>query len=207
MKRKRILKEKFYQRITHQQRLNVIYDKYIHNSSIKKMATANNLNYNSVRNILNSYKLTGRTNKMGIRSKVPKSSKKYDEDLESQIVDKKQGQNAAVSQLNILKDEKNVDETVSLMSDEDPELGDESAPVLLSGPDIQFQAKSLDLGDSFSSLFLYIDHEDEEASRELDKQKTLKLFDNKRVLYPYNLAEKHPGDSGENKDQINMDIS
>lgn len=72
MKRKRILKEKFYQRITHQQRLNVIYDKYIHNSSIKKMATANNLNYNSVRNILNSYKLTGRTNKMGIRSKVPK---------------------------------------------------------------------------------------------------------------------------------------
>ena len=32
------------------------------------MAEANNLNYNSVRNILNSYKLTGRTDKIGLRS-------------------------------------------------------------------------------------------------------------------------------------------
>lgn len=62
-KRVRILKEKFYKRITHDQRLNVIYGKYVHGASLKELASENHLNYNSVRNILNQYRKTGRTNK------------------------------------------------------------------------------------------------------------------------------------------------
>ena len=60
-----------YQKITHIERLNVIYSRVIHQLSLNEISAELNLKYNTVRNILNAYKNSGRTNKKKYIRKTP----------------------------------------------------------------------------------------------------------------------------------------
>ena len=59
-------------KITHSQRINVIYMKTVQNLSIVDIEKKTGLKYNSIRNIINAYKKDGRTNrKNGGKSTSP----------------------------------------------------------------------------------------------------------------------------------------
>lgn len=60
---RKIYDHTIYQKITHIERLNVIYSRVIHQLSLNEISNEQNLKYNTVRNILNAYKNSGRTNK------------------------------------------------------------------------------------------------------------------------------------------------
>lgn len=67
---------KGYQKITHDDRINIIYDRFVHNLSDKEIQEKSGLNYHSVRNIIKQYKYKGRTDKKDGRAsmKVVKNS-------------------------------------------------------------------------------------------------------------------------------------
>ena len=52
-----------YSRISHDQRLNIIYSKTILDMTLHEISEATGINYNSVRNILKNYNDDGRTNR------------------------------------------------------------------------------------------------------------------------------------------------
>ena len=61
-----------YMKISHSQRINVVYMKTVHNLSIVDIEKITGLKYNSIRNIINTYKKDGRTNrKNGSKSRSP----------------------------------------------------------------------------------------------------------------------------------------
>ncbi len=62
---------KQYDKISHAQRLQVLYLKLVHSLPLKEIQELSGLKYHSVRNILKVYKKSGRTNKKNFRSKEP----------------------------------------------------------------------------------------------------------------------------------------
>ena len=52
-----------YKKITHSDRIAIIYLRHVHNYSLHKLESSLNVKYNSIRNILKAYDESGRTNK------------------------------------------------------------------------------------------------------------------------------------------------
>jgi hypothetical protein len=61
--RRKVYDHTIYKKITHIERLNVIYGRVIHKLSLNQLSLEQNIKYNTVRNILNAYNNSGRTNK------------------------------------------------------------------------------------------------------------------------------------------------
>jgi len=57
-----------YKKISHAQRIGVIYAHFIHLEPMRKMSREVGISYNSIRNIVNAYKNYGRTNKKSTKS-------------------------------------------------------------------------------------------------------------------------------------------
>ena len=62
-----------YRKISHAERISIIYDHLIHRVPLKHIRDQADVNYNSVRHIIHSYKKTGRTNKKNFASQILKS--------------------------------------------------------------------------------------------------------------------------------------
>ena len=57
------LAQRKYTKFTHAERIDIIYGNRVHMIPMRKLARLNGLSYNSVKNIIDAYKLTGRTNR------------------------------------------------------------------------------------------------------------------------------------------------
>ena len=69
--------QKKYNKITHDDRINIIYSRFIHNMKYKDIEKKYDMNYNSVRNITKMFRKTGRTDKkyFKLKEKLPKTKK------------------------------------------------------------------------------------------------------------------------------------
>jgi len=63
-----------YAKITHSQRILVVYLKVIHELPLEKIAELSGVKYNTIRNILKTYKRHGRTNKKAYEYRFPKAN-------------------------------------------------------------------------------------------------------------------------------------
>ena len=52
-----------YGKITHRQRISVVYSKVVHSMPLKQIEATTGVKYNTIRNLLRTYRLYGRTNK------------------------------------------------------------------------------------------------------------------------------------------------
>ena len=57
-----------YRKTSHADRIGLIYNYAIHNVSLKKLADKSVVSYNSIRNYVEAYKATGRTNRMNFKT-------------------------------------------------------------------------------------------------------------------------------------------
>ena len=65
---RRNYKHDIYKKISHAERINILYLLHVHHLNMKKISDQIDVNYNSIRNIVETYRKTGRTNKKCFRS-------------------------------------------------------------------------------------------------------------------------------------------
>ena len=76
-RRPRTLKFENYQKISHAERINLIYENSIHRIPMRQLASRTGVNYNSIRNIVVAYKSSGRTNKKNSKTIKLQNWQKY----------------------------------------------------------------------------------------------------------------------------------
>jgi len=57
-----------YRKITHAERVAIIYKHMVHRIPMRKIARRSGVSYNSIRNIMDTYRNTGRTNKKNYKT-------------------------------------------------------------------------------------------------------------------------------------------
>lgn len=149
-KRKRTLTKKNYKRISHQDRINVIYSKFVLNTRFKDIAHENDLNYNSVRNIINSFRRTGRTSKKEF--KLPQRAKRA----------KNQQPNMMQNVNSKYKEDKQEEES-NMANDDSMSIGENDAADQLNflQKPIEYEPCPIPTKEGMTSLCLYVDIETE----------------------------------------------
>ena len=57
-----------YKKISHAERIDIIYKHSMHRMSMKKLSVSKGIGFNSVRNVIDAYKETGRTNRKNYKT-------------------------------------------------------------------------------------------------------------------------------------------